>query len=61
MSIQKKHDIIEVEGLTLKHATQAAYLFVGPHGEVWIPKSQCDWDDGVLQISERIAIEKGLV
>lgn len=30
---------------------------------VWLPKSQCEWDegDGEMQLPEWLAIEKGLV
>lgn len=66
--MRRNHDIIEIEGLTLRYATNDAYLFitgrVDEQGEpitVWIPKSQCDYADGVLQLPEWMAVDKGLV
>ena len=42
--------------------TAKAYLFNdGIHPECWLPKSQVEFDDGVMTLPEWLAIEKGLV
>ena len=67
--MKKNHDILQLPG-TLHHQTASAYLFSGedadngePGDKVWLPKSQCEWDDseGTMQIPEWLAIEKELV
>lgn len=64
--MKKNHDIIEVQ-VTLKHETEKAYLVDVGDGGVWVPKSLCEFEpgagvrDGLLQISEDFAIEKGLL
>ena len=62
--VKKNHDIIEVD-VKLIHETDKAYLVSpiapGTTKEVWIPKSGCELgDDGVMQISENMAVQKGM-
>ena len=59
--MKRTHDIITVDTVA-KVETERAYLFENIAGkEVWIPKSQCEYENGELQIPERIAEEKGLI
>ncbi len=63
----KNHDIVEIPG-TVHHETAAAYLFSGEDADngqgaekVWLPKSQCEYGEGVMQMPEWLAIEKELI
>lgn len=59
--MHKKHDIVEVE-VKLRYETKAAYLFDIDNSEpVWVPKSQCDYEDGVVQMAEWLAKDKGML
>lgn len=58
--MSKNHDIITVS-VKLKHETAAAYLVNGGDKDVWVPKSQCEYSDGELQLPEWLALEKGLI
>lgn len=60
--MKKNHDIVTVS-VDLIHQTEKAYLVNAgtKAGNVWMPKSQCEYDDGELQLPERLAIDKGLV
>lgn len=60
-------DVVDI-GISLLHETPGAYLFdtgdtdkKGKPLGVWIPKSMCEYRDEVLYISEKFAIEKGLL
>ena len=54
--------LVDLPG-TLTHETDAAYLFRVSHTKVWLPKSQCQWDqpEQVMTMPERLAIERELV
>jgi len=57
-----RDNIVEIAG-ELRHETDRAYLFHDGAVEVWLPKSQCDWDpdDKTMMMPEWLAIEKDLV
>lgn len=63
-----RSDIVEIEDVTVKKATDKALLVDTEMGEVWIPKSQlCEDSDeltegapGTLMIPQWLADEKGL-
>ena len=38
-----------------------AWLFMIDGRKVWVPKSQCEYDDGILTIPEWLAVEKDIV
>lgn len=61
-AMKKNHDIITVD-VTLAHQTEKAYLVDAgtKAGKVWVPKSQCEYEEGELQISEQLATDKGLI
>jgi len=58
--MKKNHDIISIPA-SIKHETENAYLIEHWPEPVWVPKSQCEFDEGELQIPEWLAIDKGLV
>lgn len=62
MSGNGRSNLIDVAG-QLKHETQAAYLFFDGSQEVWLPKSQCEWDssDKTMTMPEWLAKDKGLI
>lgn len=47
----------------IKHETDLAYLFHDGQISVWLPKSQCEWDedDKAMSIPEWLAYEKELI
>lgn len=47
----------------LEHQTELAWLMTIEDEQVWLPKSQCEWDEneGTILVPEWLAIEKGLV
>jgi hypothetical protein len=54
--------VVEVAG-EIHVETEMAYLFFDGTKEVWIPKSQCSWDDDdkTMTMMEWMAIDKGLI
>lgn len=61
-------DLIEIEVGPLLHQTNAAYLVdsgevdkTGKAKGIWVPKSMCEYKDGILSIGEKFATEKGLL
>jgi hypothetical protein len=58
--MKRNHSIITIE-IELKHETDRAYLVDNDGEDVWVPKSQCEYDNGELQIPEWLAKDKGLV
>jgi hypothetical protein len=59
---KRNHDLVEV-CVILKHETPKAWLFTDADRDVWIPKSQAEYDPASLKLElpEWLAIEKGLV
>ena len=56
-------EIIHIPGEVL-HETELAYRFTDGSGDpVWLPKSQCEWDEDeeIMDMPEWLAIEKGLI
>ena len=45
----------------LVHETEMAYRVEVDDEEFWVPKSECHFDDGELDIPEWLAISKGIV
>lgn len=56
-------NMIEFEDCRLEHETDNAWLVDIDGDEVWVPKSQCEYDASsqVLEIPEWLAIEKELI
>lgn len=46
----------------ITHETDRAWLFHDGDREVWLPKSQCHWDEGgmIMTVPQWLAIEKEL-
>lgn len=53
-------DMITIE-CELLDETELAWLVGYEDKTVWVPQSQCRFDDNKLQLPEWMAIEKGLV
>ena len=54
-------DIIALEA-ELKHETLDAWLFdFGDEEPVWLPKSQCEWNEKRVFVPEWLAKQKGLI
>lgn len=57
----KHHDLVDVS-VILKHETDKAWLFSDGTKDVWIPKSQCEFDGRqTVTMPEWLATDKGLV
>ena len=57
-----KSDLIDIAG-EIHGETDAAYRFYDGDRTVWLPKSQCQWDqpEQVMTMPEWLAIKKELV
>jgi RNase P/RNase MRP subunit p29 len=56
------HDLVDVAG-EVRGETPKAYRFYDGAREVWLPKSQCEWDAEarVMTLEEWLAMDKGLI
>jgi hypothetical protein len=59
----KDNYLVEVEGELLTDDTKDAYHFYDGREKVWLPKSQCTWDQDnkTMEMPGWLAIEKGLI
>ena len=57
-----KKELIDISG-EIKAETEKAYKFYDGKVEVWLPKSQCEWDvdSKVMTMPEWLAKDKGLI
>lgn len=57
-----RSDIIEIVG-ELRANFERSYLFYDGKQEVWLPKSQCQWDKDTNEMSlpEWLAKDRGLI
>lgn len=55
-------DLVDIGG-EVRAETEKAYRFFDGTRTVWLPKSQCEWDetDKTMAMPEWLAMEKGLV
>lgn len=55
--------MVKFDCVELIHETELAWLMLIEDQEVWLPKSQCEFDedDGTVLVPEWLAVEKGLV
>lgn len=53
---------VEISG-TIEHETAKAWLFNDGVRKIWMPKSQCTWDEAekLLTVPEWLAYEKELI
>lgn len=58
--MKKNHSIVVIP-CELVTETDLAYLVFDGRKSAWVPKSQCEYEDGELQIPEWLAVDKGLV
>lgn len=60
----KQSELVDIEGeLVSPYETNFAYRFYDGRTTVWIPKSQCEWDEHekTMTMPRWLADEKGLV
>ena len=56
-----KSNLIDIACI-LKHETPKAYLVdVGNDKPIWLPKSQVEYEDGIITMPEWLALEKELI
>lgn len=55
-------DLVDISGY-VEFQTEKAFKFFDGSVTVWLPKSQCEWDqdEKVMTMPERLALEKGLI
>lgn len=62
---QRPHQSRELADISgeIHGETERAYRFYDGKTMVWLPKSQCEWDDQshVMTMPEWLALEKGLI
>ncbi len=59
-----KNDLVDIAGeLVEPYETPAAYRFFDGSRTVWLPKSQCEWDDEdiTMTMPRWLAEKKGLI
>jgi len=57
-----KLDLVDIDG-GIQYETEKAYLFTDGEHTVWLPKSQCEWDeqDKKMTMPVWLAMEKALI
>lgn len=62
MARKGNSDLVDVAG-ELRGETEKAFRFFNGKESVWLPKSQCEWDDEAktMAMPEWLAEEKGLI
>lgn len=62
--LMSRSDLVDISGeLVPPFQSAAAYRFYDGARTVWLPKSQCEWDEDekVMTMPEWLAKEKGLL
>lgn len=62
MTRRANHDLVDISG-EIVGETEKAYRFFDGTRTVWVPKSQCEWDDQAKEITmpEWLAKDKELI
>lgn len=62
MNFPMKSDLVDI-ACEIKRETEKAYLIFDGDKEVWLPKSQVEWDQDAktMAMPEWLATEKGLI
>lgn len=57
-----KSDLVDISG-EIRGETEKAYRFFDGSETIWLPKSQCEWDEtaGIMTMPEWLAEDKGLI
>jgi hypothetical protein len=60
--VMSRSDLVDISG-EIRLEREKAYLFFDGVREVWLAKSQCQWDpdDKVMTMPEWIALDKELI
>lgn len=58
----KNRELVDIAG-EVRGETEKAFRFFDGKETVWLPKSQCEWDenDKTMTMPEWLALEKGLI
>lgn len=58
----RHRELIDLGG-EVRHETDKAFLFFDGAREVWLPKSQVEWDEkgAIMTMPEWLAVEKELI
>ena len=56
------NDLVDLAG-SIRYETEKAFLFHDGTKTVWLPKSQCEWDEAsrIMTLPEWLALEKELI
>jgi hypothetical protein len=54
-------DLIEIAVILVGESEKAWKVDAGGEKPAWLPKSQCEFEDGTLTLPEWLAKEKGLI
>ena len=59
----QRDKLVKVFGEIFSSSTDLSWRFSDGDVEVWLPKSQCEWDEeeGMMTMPEWLAMEKGLI
>lgn len=59
----RKSDLVDIQADGVIHSTEKAYLFKIGDKKVWIPFSQCEWDEDkkIITMPYRTAYDKELI
>lgn len=62
MTAPGRSDLVDIAG-EVRRETDRAFLLYDGTQEVWLPKSQCEWDasDSTMAMPEWLAKDKGLI
>lgn len=55
-----RSDLVDLDCEKIAETPKALLLKFDENLEVWFPKSQVEYEDGVVTMSEKLAIEKGV-
>ena len=58
-----KSDLVDIACTILRQTDKAYCIDAGIGEDVWVPKSQCEWDahDQTMAMPEWLAMDKGLI
>jgi len=55
-----RSDLYDIKAKLVAETAKAFLFDFGLENNIWIPKSQCEWDGNEVTVNESVAIEKGL-
>lgn len=55
-----RSDLYDIKAKLVAETAKAFLFDFGLENNIWIPKSQCEWDGNEVTVNESVAIDKGL-